>query len=79
MAELQDMMMKEQLFKSDCFVFHLMHSGLMSTEDLQKAFECPAEGVRKVVIATNVAETRYNVRISWKLRGRFIIREIYFH
>ncbi|XP_064642225.1 ATP-dependent DNA/RNA helicase DHX36-like [Lineus longissimus] len=61
MAELQDMMMKEQLFKSDCFVFHLMHSGLMSTEDLQKAFECPAEGVRKVVIATNVAETSLTI------------------
>ncbi|KIV85532.1 hypothetical protein PV11_01217 [Exophiala sideris] len=38
------------------WVVHLLHS-TFSTEDLEKAFERPPPGQRKIVIATNIAET----------------------
>jgi len=48
------------LVSSDTFgkgwVVHLLHSSF-STEDLERAFERPPAGCRKIVIATNIAET----------------------
>ncbi|KAJ9612187.1 hypothetical protein H2200_003784 [Cladophialophora chaetospira] len=38
------------------WIVHLLHS-TFSTEDLERAFERPPRGHRKIVIATNIAET----------------------
>lgn len=38
------------------WIIHLLHSSF-STEDLERAFAFPARGYRKIVIATNIAET----------------------
>jgi ATP-dependent RNA helicase DHX29 len=38
------------------WVIHILHSSV-SSEDQEKAFIVPPEGVRKIVIATNIAET----------------------
>jgi ATP-dependent RNA helicase DHX29 len=49
-----------QLLSLDTFakgwLVHLLHS-TFSTEDLERAFEIPPRGYRKIVIATNIAET----------------------
>ncbi|KKY14714.1 putative atp dependent rna helicase [Phaeomoniella chlamydospora] len=38
------------------WIFHILHS-TVSTEDQQAAFRLPPQGMRKIVIATNIAET----------------------
>ena len=38
------------------WIFHILHS-TVSTEDQQAAFRVPPPGIRKIVIATNIAET----------------------
>jgi ATP-dependent RNA helicase DHX29 len=38
------------------WIIHILHSSV-SSEDQEKAFIVPPEGVRKIVIATNIAET----------------------
>jgi ATP-dependent RNA helicase DHX29 len=53
--ELNDMILSSPLFNSSCWVIPL-HSSIAS-EEQQLAFQIPPPGVRKVVIATNIAET----------------------
>ena len=43
-------------FTQDKWTFHLLHSSF-SSEDLERAFLPPPRGTRKIVIATNIAET----------------------
>src|SRR5262249_39188602 len=52
---LRDLLTSEDTFNKD-WIIHLLHS-TFSTEDLEKAFERPPQGHRKIVIATNIAET----------------------
>jgi ATP-dependent RNA helicase DHX29 len=53
--ELNDMILSSPVFNTDCWVIPL-HSSIAS-EEQQLAFQLPPPGVRKVVIATNIAET----------------------
>lgn len=52
---LSNLLMSTPFFSSE-WTIHLLHSSF-STEDLEKAFTKPAFGYRKIVIATNIAET----------------------
>uniref|UniRef100_A0A8C7U9B2 RNA helicase n=1 Tax=Oncorhynchus mykiss TaxID=8022 RepID=A0A8C7U9B2_ONCMY len=54
---LNDLLMAQQMFKSDRFVIIPLHS-LMPTVTQTSVFKRPPPGVRKIVIATNIAETR---------------------
>jgi len=55
MRRLHNVLLNADTFSRNC-VIHLLHS-TFSTEDLEKAFEIPPRGHRKIVIATNIAET----------------------
>lgn len=52
---LSNLLMSTPFFSSK-WTIHMLHSSF-STEDLEKAFTRPAFGNRKIVIATNIAET----------------------
>lgn len=53
--QLNDIILSSPIFNRDCWVIPL-HSSIAS-EEQQLAFEIPPPGIRKVVIATNIAET----------------------
>ncbi|KIW17300.1 hypothetical protein PV08_04491 [Exophiala spinifera] len=55
MRRLHNLLLSMDTF-SHGWVVHLLHS-TFSTDDLEKAFERPPLGHRKIVIATNIAET----------------------
>lgn len=55
MRRLHRVLLSLDLF-NDKWVVHLLHS-TFTTEELERAFEIPAPGYRKIVIATNIAET----------------------
>ncbi|KEF61554.1 uncharacterized protein A1O9_03121 [Exophiala aquamarina CBS 119918] len=55
MRRLHNILLNTDIFGRN-WVIHLLHS-TFSTEDLEKAFEIPPCGHRKIVIATNIAET----------------------
>lgn len=55
MRRLHNILLNVDTFNRNCLI-HLLHS-TFSTEDLEKAFEIPPRGYRKIVIATNIAET----------------------
>ena len=52
--------MKNKLFICFCFIFRhwviALHS-ILSSADQQSVFNVPPPGVRKIVLATNIAET----------------------
>ncbi|KAJ5888777.1 hypothetical protein N7495_008818 [Penicillium taxi] len=52
---LNDELLAEPTFQRD-WIVHALHSSIAS-EDQERAFNVPPEGVRKIVIATNIAET----------------------
>ncbi|KAL1954208.1 hypothetical protein VTO42DRAFT_1526 [Malbranchea cinnamomea] len=52
---LHDEILSEPLFEKG-WIVHPLHSSI-ATEDQEKAFLIPPRGVRKIVIATNIAET----------------------
>lgn len=52
---LNDLLLGEPLFQRDWEV-HPLHSTI-ATEDQERAFLVPPDGVRKIVLATNIAET----------------------
>ncbi|OJJ31738.1 hypothetical protein ASPWEDRAFT_118185 [Aspergillus wentii DTO 134E9] len=52
---LNDEILSEPAFQKD-WIVHALHSSIAS-EDQEKAFVVPPEGMRKIVIATNIAET----------------------
>uniref|UniRef100_A0A8C2D3N5 RNA helicase n=1 Tax=Cyprinus carpio TaxID=7962 RepID=A0A8C2D3N5_CYPCA len=56
-STLNDLLMADQMFKSDRFMIIPLHS-LMPTVSQTQVFKKPPPGVRKIVIATNIAETR---------------------
>ncbi|PGH33280.1 hypothetical protein GX50_03891 [[Emmonsia] crescens] len=53
---LNDEILSEPLFNKSDWIIHALHSSIAS-EDQEKAFLIPPKGVRKIVIATNIAET----------------------
>ncbi|GAA6081421.1 ATP-dependent DNA/RNA helicase DHX36 isoform X1, partial [Tachysurus ichikawai] len=55
-SSLNDLLLADQMFKSDQFVIIPLHS-LMPTVNQTQVFKRPPPGVRKIVIATNIAET----------------------
>uniref|UniRef100_A0A8C2D056 RNA helicase n=1 Tax=Cyprinus carpio TaxID=7962 RepID=A0A8C2D056_CYPCA len=57
-STLNDLLMADQMFKSDRFMIIPLHS-LMPTVSQTQVFKKPPPGVRKIVIATNIAETRW--------------------
>uniref|UniRef100_A0AAY4CRV6 RNA helicase n=1 Tax=Denticeps clupeoides TaxID=299321 RepID=A0AAY4CRV6_9TELE len=56
-SKLNELLIAQQMFKSDRFVIIPLHS-LMPTVNQTQVFKKPPPGVRKIVIATNIAETR---------------------
>ncbi|KAG8981845.1 hypothetical protein FRB90_006966, partial [Tulasnella sp. 427] len=54
--KLHDALVEHSEFGGDGFRIYPLHSTI-SSEDQTAAFEIPPEGVRKIVIATNIAET----------------------
>lgn len=58
---LNDEILSEPAFQKG-WIVHALHSSIAS-EDQEKAFNVPPEGTRKIVIATNIAETGKQGRI----------------
>ncbi|XP_063298636.1 ATP-dependent DNA/RNA helicase DHX36 isoform X1 [Pelobates fuscus] len=59
-SSLHDLLMSQVMFKSDRFVIIPLHS-LMPTVNQTQVFKKPPPGVRKIVIATNIAETSITI------------------
>ncbi|XP_051512420.1 ATP-dependent DNA/RNA helicase DHX36-like [Myxocyprinus asiaticus] len=59
-SSLNDLLMADQMFKSDRFIIIPLHS-LMPTVSQTQVFKKPPPGVRKIVIATNIAETSVTI------------------
>ncbi|XP_006637568.1 ATP-dependent DNA/RNA helicase DHX36 [Lepisosteus oculatus] len=59
-STLNDLLMAQQMFKSDNFIIIPLHS-LMPTVNQTQVFKRPPLGVRKIVIATNIAETSITI------------------
>ncbi|CAM4578649.1 unnamed protein product [Leuciscus chuanchicus] len=59
-STLNDLIMADQMFKSDRFIIIPLHS-LMPTVSQTQVFKKPPPGVRKIVIATNIAETSITI------------------
>uniref|UniRef100_A0A8C9VBM4 ATP-dependent DNA/RNA helicase DHX36 n=1 Tax=Scleropages formosus TaxID=113540 RepID=A0A8C9VBM4_SCLFO len=57
---LNDLLMAQQMLKSDKFIIIPLHS-LMPTVSQTQVFKKPPPGVRKIVIATNIAETSITI------------------
>ncbi|KAK1785374.1 hypothetical protein P4O66_018755 [Electrophorus voltai] len=57
---LNDLLMADQMFRCDKFIIIPLHS-LMPTVSQTQVFKRPPAGVRKIVIATNIAETSITV------------------
>uniref|UniRef100_A0A7N6B5H0 RNA helicase n=1 Tax=Anabas testudineus TaxID=64144 RepID=A0A7N6B5H0_ANATE len=56
-SSLNDLLVAQQMFRSERFIIIPLHS-LMPTVNQTQVFKRPPPGVRKIVIATNIAETR---------------------
>lgn len=59
-SSLNDLLMAQPLFRSDRFVIFPLHS-LMPTVNQTQVFKRPPPGVRKIIIATNIAETSITI------------------
>eukprot|EP00111_Clytia_hemisphaerica_P005132 TCONS_00014777-protein len=59
-TKLHDLLMKNPVFRSDRFVVIPLHS-MLPTASQKQIFETPPVGVRKIVIATNIAETSITI------------------
>ncbi|XP_064642918.1 ATP-dependent DNA/RNA helicase DHX36-like [Lineus longissimus] len=56
-SKLYDTLMSRQLFRSDAFLILQLHGSMMPREEQDLVMVRPEEGVRKIIISTNVAET----------------------
>ncbi|XP_063772172.1 ATP-dependent DNA/RNA helicase DHX36 isoform X1 [Pseudophryne corroboree] len=59
-STLHDLLMSQVMFKSEWFIIIPLHS-LMPTVNQTEVFKTPPPGVRKIIIATNIAETSITI------------------
>ncbi|XP_075058122.1 ATP-dependent DNA/RNA helicase DHX36 [Mixophyes fleayi] len=59
-STLHDLLMSQVMFKSEWFIIIPLHS-LMPTVNQTQVFKTPPPGVRKIIIATNIAETSITI------------------
>jgi HrpA-like RNA helicase len=70
-SKAMDEIRRIEKFQSSAFRIYPLHSSL-STADQVSVFEVPPEGVRKIVLASNIAETSITIEgavLSWSVRA----------
>lgn len=59
-VKLRDMINEDTFFENYRYVMYVLHSAMQST-DQKKVFNLPPNGVRKIILATNIAETSITI------------------
>lgn len=70
-----DELYKKEFFQSSQVQVYPLHSSL-STAEQTAVFEVPPEGVRKIVVSTNIAETSITIEGKWSFTGEKFVLDL---
>ncbi|VDI58889.1 ATP-dependent RNA helicase YTHDC2 [Mytilus galloprovincialis] len=59
-VKIRDLIYEDRFFENYKYVMYVLHSAMQST-DQKKVFNTPPTGVRKIILATNIAETSITI------------------